>query len=71
MAGVQYKRREFTRILRDNGFRYVRTSGDHDIYKRYPGETAVIQGNPNALICRKYIQEFDLKIHRKGDKRYA
>ena len=37
MAGIQYKRREFIRILKNNGFSYVRSSGDHDIYKRGPG----------------------------------
>ena len=65
MAGIQYKRREFIRILKNNGFSYVRSSVDHDIYKRGPGETAVIQETPNALICRRYINSFNLVVGKR------
>lgn len=60
MAGISMSRRKIAKILRNNGFRYVRSSGGHDIYKR-GGRTAVINVHPNELIIQNYIRTYDLK----------
>ena len=61
MAGISMNRREITNVLKHNGFIYERSHGGHDIYKR-GGQMAVVPRRPNALICQKYIREYDLKV---------
>lgn len=64
MARKQYKRREFVKILHNNGFIYIRSSGGHDIYKK-EWMTASVPCHPNALICNNYIRKYELKCSKK------
>lgn len=58
-----YKRRDFIRILIDNGFVYDRTRGDHEIYKRGKQHISVpYRTDLNRMLTRRLIKEYNLKI---------
>lgn len=59
----KYTKFEMDRLLRMNGFEFIRQSGGHSIYKRN-GETAVLTRNIQEPIARRLIKE-----HRLVDKR--
>ena len=48
-----YNKREFNRMLIDNGFELSRIRGSHEI---------VINKDPNYMVVRRLIKEFDLQI---------
>jgi len=52
----QFTQRAFEKILKRNGFTFIRTSGDHNIWKR-GASTVVIQKHPNVMVCRRLIKE--------------
>lgn len=59
----RYKRREFIRILLDNGFTYERTKGDHDIYKRGNQHISIpYRTDLNRMLTRRLIKENNLKV---------
>ena len=55
---------EMDRLLRSNGFEFVRQSGGHCIYKR-DGETAILTRNIQEPIARRLIKEHHL-VNKKG-----
>lgn len=59
----QYSKREFQIILRNNGFKFVRSSGGHSIYKnKQRQEIAIPSGEPNKMMCRRLIKENKLVV---------
>lgn len=59
MAGVQRKKKDVVKILKKNGYIYVRTHGSHAIYKR-GDSTIVVTSNPNAMMWQRLIKENNL-----------
>jgi predicted RNA binding protein YcfA (HicA-like mRNA interferase family) len=61
-----YKYKKFEKLLYENGFTYIRTIGDHKIYKRKADE--VISLNPNKshdikpMTTSKLIKKFSLLV---------
>ena len=66
---VRYTRREFERILINNGFEFVRQSGGHLIYKRNDEETCVIPQVIQEPIAKRLIKEHKLILDRKEIKK--
>ena len=58
----QYKTREFTRIVQNNGFKYNRTSGSHFIYTNEKGKHISIPKKLECVIARRLIKENNLRI---------
>lgn len=56
-----YNKREFNRILIDNGFELLRIRGSHYVFK-CGNEEIVINKNPNYMVVRRLIKEFNLQI---------
>jgi predicted RNA binding protein YcfA (HicA-like mRNA interferase family) len=54
--------REFKRILDDNGYRYKRSSGDHQIYVNATGRHISVKYPVNPCISRRLIKEYELKV---------
>lgn len=68
----QYTSREFIRIVKFNGFRYSRHSGDHAIYVNDKGRHISIPRNLECVIARRLIKENNLvtdfkKKRKKND----
>lgn len=56
-----YNKREFHRILLDNGFELVRTRGSHYVFKR--GEEELVTNKDiNKIVCRRLIKTYNLKF---------
>lgn len=63
MAGLNFKHHKINKILCKNGFKLVRTTGDHKIYKRGEDETISIPcSDCNGLILQRLFREFDIKF---------
>ena len=59
----QYSRREFVRILLNNGFTYQRQTGGHAIYKdKRQREISIPSGEPNKMMCKRLIKENNLEV---------
>lgn len=56
-----YNKREFTNILSNNGYKYVRCKGSHFIYQKAT-ETIAVPKNLNKMISRRLIKEYNLSI---------
>ena len=56
---IQYSFREFTGILKYNGYELARTSGDHYIYIK-DGKHISINRKPKGCVCRRLIKENNL-----------
>ena len=56
-----YNKRKFNRMLVDNGFELSRIRGSHYVFKR-GNEEIVINKNPNYMVVRRLIKEFNLQI---------
>lgn len=53
--------REANKILRKNGWIYVRSYGDHSIYKHpYYSEMISIPQDVNRMMWEKYVKKFNL-----------
>lgn len=65
----QYTSREFIRIVKFNGFRYSRHSGDHAIYVNDKGRHISIPRNPECVIARRLIKENNLVTDFKKKKK--
>lgn len=66
---VRYSRREFEKILIDNGFVFIRQSGGHLIYKRNDVETCVIPQVIQEPIAKRLIKEHKLILDRKEKRK--
>nr|DAT64397.1 MAG TPA: putative RNA-binding protein [Bacteriophage sp.] len=64
----QYTSREFVKIVKFNGFRYSRHSGDHAIYVNDKGRHISIPRNLEYVIARRLIKENNLVTNIKGKK---
>lgn len=53
----QYTRREFVKLVRQNGFEYVRSHGSHDIYYNKEGRHITIPQTLVDVIARRLIRE--------------
>lgn len=56
----QYSKREFVKIVKNNGYSYVRSSGSHDIYYNKEGKHISIPRTPANVIVRRLIRENNL-----------
>ena len=65
----QYTSREFIRIVKFNGFRYIRHSGDHAIYVNDKGRHISIPKNLECVIARRLIKENNLVTDFKKKKK--
>ena len=61
---IRYTRREFEKILTNNGFIFVRQTGGHMIFKRNE-ETCVIPQVIQEPIAIRLIKEHKLVLDRK------
>ena len=62
MAGISMKYHKISKILRKNGFRRVRQTGDHVIFKRDVGETLSIPYvDCNELLLERIFKQYDIK----------
>lgn len=55
-----YTRREFVKLVRQNGFEYVRSSGGHDLYYNKEGKHISIPQTLVDVIARRLIKENNL-----------
>ena len=61
----QYSRREFIRLVRQNGFEYVRSRGSHDIYYNKQGRHISIPQTLVDVIARRLVRENNLVLEHK------
>lgn len=61
----QYARREFVKLVRQNGFEYIRSKGSHDIYYNNKGRHISIPQTLVGVIARRLIRENNLVSKRK------
>ena len=62
----QYSVREFKILLRSNGYDYIRSSGDHDIYSngKLKISIPVASKEVNKMLARRLIKENKLTERR-------
>ena len=56
-----YSKREWVRLLEDNGYKLDRMNGTHRIYKNDEGDTIIYPKSFNPMIIRRTIKEHKLK----------
>lgn len=56
----QYTRKEFVKLLNNNGFRYTRCNGSHSIYTNSSGKHISIPYRLECVIARRLIKENNL-----------
>ncbi len=56
-----YNGREFIKILNNNGFRHIRTTGSHSIYKK-GSQTMAVNKNIKQVVIRRLIKEYELEV---------
>lgn len=61
----QYTRREFVKLVRQNGFEYVRSRGSHDIYYNKQGRHISIPQTLVDVIARRLVRENKLILKYK------
>lgn len=54
--------REWSKIIKSNGFDLVRQRGDHYIYKK-DGQTIVLSMPPNRMVMRRITKEHNLVLN--------
>ena len=65
----QYSKCEFDKVLRQNGFHYVRNSGSHSIYENDRGKHISVPPSMNMCVIRRLIRENNLIVPKKyGNK---
>lgn len=57
----QYTHREFVKLVKQNGFEYIRSKGSHDIYYNNKGRHISIPQTLVNVIARRLIKENNLK----------
>lgn len=61
MAGIALDRRQFERLLKDNGYKYNRQSGDHRIFtKEGCNHISFNMSKLNPIIVQRLIKENNL-----------
>lgn len=60
----QWSKKDVSKIMKNNGYYVVRSSGDHTIYKNDNGNTISIplSREPNKMLMRRLIKENNLKL---------
>ena len=58
----QWTSREFIRLLKDNGFTYIRAKGDHYTYKKGPKSITFNFRGLNCMVAHRLIKENGLEI---------
>lgn len=58
----EYSLKEFSEILRNNGYFLDRISGGHHIFVNNDGHHISVPLHPNVCICQRIIKENQLKI---------
>lgn len=61
----QYARREFVKLVRQNGFEYMRSKGGHDIYYNNKGRHISIPQTLVDVIARRLVRENNLVTKHK------
>lgn len=56
-----YTRRECLLIIKNNGFVYDHSTGDHDIYVRGKEKISLVARGTNPMIFRRLMKEHNLK----------
>lgn len=58
-----YSKREFERILNNNGYHLARVKGSHHVYERSDdGDIITINIKPRPVIIRRLIKQHRLKV---------
>lgn len=56
-----YSAREFACLLRNNGYSYDRTKGDHVIYYKEGRHISFTCRNLNRMVVKRLIKEYNLR----------
>lgn len=56
-----YSSREFACLLRNNGYSYDRTKGDHIIYMKNGKHISFTHKHLNRMVVQRLIKEYNLK----------
>lgn len=63
MRKKTYNIREVKQIIRDNGYRFDRQTGSHEIYKNDEGDSITIKSTKcNKMIFQRLVKEHNLQI---------
>lgn len=62
----QWDVKDFRKVLKDNGFQYIRNRGSHEIYKNANGNEVVIKKKLNPTIALRLIKENKLEVSEYG-----
>lgn len=57
----QYTSREFIRLLKNNGYNYIRTNGSHQLYRK-GNASVVVPIHLNRMIAQRLIKENGLNV---------
>lgn len=58
-----YSRREFIKVIQNNGFYYSRSNGGHDLYYNSKGHHISVPQTLVDCIVRRLIKENNLKLN--------
>lgn len=59
----QYSEREIEKILKNNGFVFLRQHGSHKIYQNNKGRHATIScSRPNGILFQRIIKDNDMRV---------
>ena len=58
----QYSTRDFKRILQNNGYEYVRTKGDHSVYRKENRVLTVNVVRLKPIVANRLIKEYSLIV---------
>jgi predicted RNA binding protein YcfA (HicA-like mRNA interferase family) len=62
MRTKDYSFKEFDKILRNNGFEFKSSKGDHFKYVRDNDQIIITRRNPNKMVMRRLIKEHNLTV---------
>ena len=63
MAGLNVSSKKFGKILKKNGFEFVRCTGDHYVYKHsVSGSVISVPLHLNPIIAQRLVKEFNLNV---------
>ncbi len=55
-------KREFQRILINNGYKVIRNHGDHKIYSNGTRTISINLTNPNQMVMKRLIKDYGLTV---------
>lgn len=61
MKTKQWSSREFKKMLKKNGFFFVRQNGSHAIFKNDMGNEVVVNSKLNQMVALRLIKENNLQ----------